>query len=303
MFGATPIAAAPFASGSLVPYVVPAAMPSENVLILNPADSDAGTLTADSEVTTLGAANLLDMDPAKKWRSNGVTTAALTLVLAAPIAADTLALVAHNLSGVGTLRVRGADSEANLTAAPAVDTGWVSAWPVTGKPTTPGWPHFTSLVRWTAAGLFQYWRIDIADASLALTYLEAGRLVLGEAWQPSFNFDIGGTPLGFDSMDVQSKTPYGRTFTDRRTTSPARLFEIAFYALTVREAFDGAAEIQRLRGLWGDVICCLDPAASTDFHRFTMQGVFTAAAAYTLPPVFDAGGAMFGAGVKLRELI
>ena len=51
-----------------------------------------------------------------------------------------------------------------------------------------------------------------------------------------------------------------------------------------------------LRGGWGDVVCCLDPSESTDFHRFIMQGVFTdQQPRYTLPPAWDSDGNMFGA--------
>jgi hypothetical protein len=273
----------------------------ERVLVLTPRCSDAGTIAASSEVSGLPAANLQNMQPAKKWRSNGATAATLSLTLSSPLAANALALVAHNLSSMGVIRVRGATVLANITAAPDVDSGWQSAWPAGGKPTVPLWANFTSLVRWTAGAECLYWQIDIADPG-ALSYLEAGRLALGVAWQPSLNFDIGGTPLGFDPVDVQSKTNYGRTFTDSRGVAP-RLFELAFYALDRREAFDGLYEIQRLRGMSGDLIVCLDPGEVTDFHRFTMQGVFADRAAYALPPAFNANGNMFGAGIRLRELL
>lgn len=295
--GSLPRASVPASTGSAAADTVSA------FLLLTPRESDAATIAASSEVAGLTAANLQTRDPAEKWRTDGATEASLAIALAAPVAADSVALVAHNLSDTGVIRVRGAVLEADVTSDPDVDTGWQSAWPTTGKPTVPDWPNFISLARWTAPGSFQYWQVDIADPSAALTYLEAGRLMLGQAWQPSINFDLGGTPLGFDPTDVQAKTPYGRTFTDRRTASPARLFEIALYALTKREAFDGIYEIQRLAGLAGDVVCALDPGASTDFHRFVMQGVFLQGGAYTLPPAFDADGNMFGAGARLRELI
>ena len=45
-----------------------------------------------------------------------------------------------------------------------------------------------------------------------------------------------------------------------------------------------------LRGLWGDVICLLDTAATTDFHRHSMQGVFTAPQEHRIVPQFTANG-------------
>lgn len=275
---------------------------SQPFVLLSPGDSDAASLTASTQASGLPATNLQTIDPARKWQSTG-TSEYLLATFDTAIAATALALVGHNLSASATIRVRGAVLQANLTSAPTVDTTAVSAWPTSGKPSAPKWPHFTSLVRWAAATPCRYWRIDIADPAPATNYLEVGRLALGVAWQPSINFDIGGTPLGFDPADVQAKTPYGRLFTDRRNDSAPRLFELAVYALTKREAFDGIYEIQRLRGLWGDVVCCLDPSETTDFHRLTMQGAFTVGGAYTLPPAFDEGGNMFGAGIKLREFI
>lgn len=285
----------------VAPYAPPIAT-SENVLVLTPRESDAATLSASSEASGLPATNLQNMQPAKKWRSNGTTSATLSLTLAAPLAANALALVAHNLSSMGLVRVRGATVLANITAAPDVDSLWQSAFPAGIKPTVPSWPCFTSLVRWTAGAECLYWQVDILDPSGTLTYLEAGRLALGIAWQPSLNFDLGGNPLGFDPVDVQTVTPYGRTFTDGRGVAP-RLFELTFFALDRREAFDGLYELQRLRGMSGDLIVCLDPAEVTDFHRYTVQGVFADKAAYTLPTAFNTNGNMFGAGIRLRELL
>lgn len=276
---------------------------ARNVILLSPTDSDAATMTASSEVSGLPVANLQDMQPAKKWRSTGVATEYILVTFASAVAANAVALVGHNLSASGTIRIRGAVVQANLTSSPTVDTTAVSAWPGTGKPSIASWPHFTALYRWTNATACRYWRIDIADAAPATTYFEAGRLVLGAYWQPTINFDLGGTPLGLDPEDVQIKTPYGRTFTDRRHASAPRLFELSIYALTKSEALDGCAEIQRLRGNWGDVICCLDPDETSQLHRYTMQGVFTGYPGYTLPPAYDSSGNMFGCGIKLRELI
>jgi hypothetical protein len=54
--------------------------------------------------------------------------------------------------------------------------------------------------------------------------------------------------------------------------------------------------------MWGDVVCSLDPGELTDAHRYIMQGVFSDRPAYRLPPQWD-GANMFGAGIKLHELI
>lgn len=294
-YGALPIGAVPA-------YVSPAAAASQNVLLLSPRDSDLATMVANTQVGTLPVANLQTAQPQKKWRST-TTTEFITVTFAGPIAANMMALVAHNLSAIAVVRVRGAIVQANLTGAPDLDTGWQSPWPVTGKPIMAAWPNYLSALRWTNTAALQYWRVDIADPAAGQTYIEAGRLVLGVAWQPSTNFDLSGTPLAFDARDVQFTTPYGFTFLDQRAASAPRKFAVVISATNRREVMDGISEIQRLRGLWGDVICCLDPAETTDFHRFSLQGVFTAAPAFGIQPFYDVNGGMWGATLPLLELL
>lgn len=274
----------------------------KNVLLLSPAASDAAVLSVSSQLQSLPAANLQSYRPDKKWRAYG-TTEWVALDLGTPVACNTLALVAHNLSAGGTLRVRGAASQAAVTAAPVVDTAARSAWPATGKATAPRWPHWLSLLTWANETPLRYWRVDIVDPGNSDGWLEAGRLMLGPKWQPSLNFDLGGTPLALDQMDVQAKTSWGRLFTDRRATSAARIFAVEISALDKREVMGGLFEIQRERGLWGDVVCCLDPEEGTDFHVFSMQGVFVQRAEYPIVPYFTPNGAMFTAKIQLNELI
>ena len=281
----------------------PAAGASERVLLLSPRDSDLATLVASAQAATLPVGNLQTIQPQKKWRATGVTSASITIALASPIACNALALAGHNLSPAATLRLRGAATAAAVTASPLVDTSYVSPWPLGIKPASVSWPNWLALVQWTSAGALQYWQLDISDPGPGQTYLEAGRLVIGAKWQPTTNFDLGGYPLGFDPQDVQTKTPSGYIFTDRRAASAGRQIALQITGANQREVQDGIAEIQRLRGMWGDVIVCLDPAATTDFHRQSMQGVFTAKPRFPIVPQFDADGIQYGATLSLDELL
>ena len=296
VYGALPL-------GAVDAYVAPVQGVSKPLLLLSPTDSDAATMAAGTQVATLPVGNLQTIQPQKKWRSTA-TLDYVSVTFASPIAANALALVGHNLSGVAVIRVRGAILQANLTAAPDIDTGWQSAWPATGKPTIANWPNWLALLTWANTTATQYWRVDIADPGNTDGYLEAGRLVLGTSWQPTYNFDVQGSPIGFDSVDAQSKSALGFLFTSKAVNSPARLFNVAISGTNRREVFDGISEIQRLRSLWGDVICCLDPAETTDFHRFSMQGAFIQKPDYPIVPWFDSTGAqMFGAKIGLNELL
>ncbi len=300
MYGYYPIGSVPF--GATPAYVAPATPTMARIAVLSPRDSDLATMAAGSEVATLPAVNLQNQQPKKVWRSASATDY-ITVTFGAPVAANMLALNGHNLSAGGVFRVRGAGTLANTAAAPLVDTGWQSVWPATGKPGDAYWPRYLSALLWSNDALFQYWRVDIADPAVSQAYVEAGRLALGRYWQPTTNFDLGGTPLGFDQVDVQTRTDYGEIFTDRRQRSAARRFGLQISAADRREVLDGIAEIQRLRGLWGDVICLLDPAATTDFHRHSMQGVFGATQEHRIVPQFTANGEMWTVDLQLREII
>jgi hypothetical protein len=295
LYGTLPIGAVPA-------YVAPAAASMARIAVLSPIDSDAATIAAGSEVSSLPAANLQSQQPKKVWRSSS-TADYVTLSCAAPVAANMLAVSGHNFSAAGLFRVRGANSPADTTAAPSVDTGWQSVWPVTGKPADAYWPRYLSALLWSNDALYQCWRIDFADPSVTLTYLEAGRLALGRYWQPTINFDLGGTPLGRDQRDVQTVTDYGELFTDRRQRSAARRMSLQISGADKREVLDGIQEIQRLAGMAGDVFVLLDPNATTDFHRHSMQGVFTAQQDHQIVPQFTDAGEMWTVNFPLREVI
>ena len=143
-YGALPIGAAPYAAPATA---APAAM-----LLLSPKESDAATIAAGSQVTSLPAANLQTMQPKKVWRSASASDY-LNITFPTPIAANMLALVGHNLSSMGVYRVRLAASLALTVSAPLVDTGYQSVWPATGKPVAEYWPRRNSdLDAWLAFG-------------------------------------------------------------------------------------------------------------------------------------------------------
>lgn len=289
MYGYYPIGSAPY--GAAPPFVAPAAAGFERMVVLSPLYSDAATLSASSEITSLPVANLQSLQPKKVFRAGG-SYVAVTVAFAEPVAANMLALVRHNLGPGGVIR---------CSAAGVFDTGWQLAWPVTGKPSDRRWPSWLSALRWSNDVEVSQCLVEFADPAGA--YIEAGRLMVGRAWQPSDNFDLSGTPLGFDQADVQTRTDYGGLFTDRRTLSAPRRFSLQISALDRREVLDGIGEIMRLQGGWGDVVVLLDPAATTDFHRHSLQGVFTAPQQHDLTQLFTNSGECWSVSFPLREVI
>ncbi len=274
----------------------------KTITILSPTLSDAATFAASSQVSTLPVSNLQTMDPKKKWRTTSLTPYVTIDAGAAGIAATGFALIGHNLTSAATIRVRG-KATSDVTVSPTVDTTALSAWPATGKPTDLYWPQYFSWLSWSNVTALRYWRFDIADSGNTAGYLQAGRAMLGAYWRPTLNFDLDGSPLGFAQKDIQVLTDYGQTFTDRRTRSAPRVMQLKSTPADRREVLDGIADIQRLRGMWGDVACLLDADETTDFHRYSLQCVFSSPQAHNLVPYFTSNGAMWTVNYNLREVI
>lgn len=273
--------------GAVAPYTAPVAGPFERCLFLSPSASDAAAISASSSAGSLGPANLQNPEPTKKWRSIGAIES-LTLTMP-PGAYSDLAIIGHNLSDAGVVRVRSG----------SLDTGWQSVWPVTGKPVVENWPSYLSLLRWTNADLLSDWIVDLADPASPDGYMEAGRLMLGVAWQPTYNLDLDPS-IGFVPIDVQEPNPYGQTFTDPRPWAQ-RQFDIAFSSANQDDVHDFAMELARLRGQSGDFVFCIDPAATTRFHQWSMQALFTGRAAYKAQPLWDGTNQTWGFSASLIE--
>jgi hypothetical protein len=272
-----------------------------NMNVLSPLLSDAAVLGASSQVATLPIGNLQNYQPKKKWRSAG-TTEWVTIDMGAAVACNALAVVGHNFTSAATFRLRGAASAAAVTASPVYDSGNVNVWPAGVMPTVTNWPQFTAWLASANVTALRYWRIDFIDPANPAGFLQAGRLVLGVNWRPSINFDVSGTPVAFDQNDVQTITDYGEIFTSKRAKSAARKFNVTISALDKLEVMNGIGDIQRQVGMWGDVIALLDESETTNFHWFTMQGVFTAPQAHQIVQQFTANGAMWQVNFPLREI-
>lgn len=274
----------------------------QNMLLLSPRNIDRATLTATGEVPTLPVTNLQTIQPARKFRvmDNEVS---IYVAFATAISANALALVAHNFSDSGSIRLRAATLQADLDSDPELETDWASPWPNGLKPIAPDWANWLSLIQFENNSAYRYWRVDLFDDGPSQTYLEAGRLVLDRAWQPSTNFDFGGTPMAHDPRDAVAETDYGYTFTDRRTLSPPRIFKLQITSANQTEVLAGLQEIQRLAGLAGDLVCCLDPGDADNFHLLSMQGRFTKGGAFGAPALWDEDGPLWGAAIEMREFL
>jgi hypothetical protein len=298
MFAALPIGSAPYGSAPLASAI--AASSWARIAVLSPRDFDAATLAASSQVDSLPIANVQTRPATKVWRSVG-TEEYINVTHLSGVASNMLAL-RHRMSASGIARVWLADTVANTIAAPVLDTGWQSVWPATGKPSLPDWPSWNSAITWANDSLYPCARIGLADPGSDEGFIQVSRMALGRYWQPANDLDFGGVPLGYVPRDVQTETDYSEIFTDRRNISAPRRFQLAIAAGDRDEILSGIDEIQRQRGLWGDVFVFQNLNAGVDFQKLSMQGVFTAPSDHQIVPLFNDNGAMWTAPLAFREV-
>lgn len=270
-------------------------------LFLSSRHVDAATVVASTELSTLPATNLQSLRPDKVWRAGGCAAEYITVDFGSSVAATALMLVGHNLSSAATLRWRMAASAAGVTAAPSVDTTALSAWPSSGKHSDPDWPFEASLLTWSNSTGYRYGRLDIADSGNTDGYVEAGRLLVGPAYIPAVNVD-NNPALGLASPAYVNRTAYGRTYADDRGP-PSRAMQLQMSSIDEAEMTDSLFELQRYCGVGRDFGFCLDPAATTRFHKFTMQALFGQLGPFQAQPLWNASNQVWSATLQLNEVI
>jgi hypothetical protein len=259
-----------------------------HALFLTPRWIDAATVAASSEEGLLTAAHVQTSRPDQVWRATGATAEYLTWDFGEEVVVEALALVAHNFSDDAMLRLRLAHSAVDVTAAPGYDSGEVSAWPLSGKPTETDWQSFISLIIAENGTAYRYGRIDILDPANTDGYVQVGRLFVGPAFVPEINVDLNPS-LNLISPDEVGRTSFGHTYGDNRGPA-ARVMQLPMSAIDEDEMGDELFELQRYCGLAKDFLFCLDPAATTRFHRYSMQARFSALSVFTAQPAFNASG-------------
>ncbi len=280
-----PISEEPIASAP--PYDAPAGTPHENILFLSSREFDRATIAASSAAPGLPASFLQDLDPDKRWRTTSKVGQYLNITLFRPVACNALAIAGHNFTDLGVVRIRGALTLDGL-ATPAVDTGWLSVWPATGKPDDEDWPSWSSLVRWEN------------DERVALL---ADRIRRSRSRD---HVDRDGAHLAGPQFPADSQCRLrrrhrlrqpGRTGANavrqdlhRPARRASRRVTLPFSAANKNDILRSFYELQRYCGLARDFFVSIDPAETTDFHRLSMQALFASTTQFEAQPVFDNSG-------------
>ena len=141
---------------------------------------DAATApTALTEDLLYPIENVQNQRLSKRWRSTAATSQTVIVDLGSAQAVDTVAILGHSLT---------------TSAVVSIDAHTSDSWGAPAYTTTLTALTGPILKYLASAETYQYWRFNISDASAASTYVEAGRLWLGERLtiDPSslYNFSV-----------------------------------------------------------------------------------------------------------------
>lgn len=222
--------------------------------------TDAGTVTAGSQIATLPAAYTQNPHLCTQWHTAaGTKTSYLLWDLGSSQTCSVLFVGGTNLTSAATFRVRSSDITADCTANTEVDTGTVSNHVVTG---------YGTIYRTFAATASRYWRLDLSDTTVP-SNLQVGRVFLGPAWTPDHGMSYG---WGIQSLDRSRRTLSlgGQSHLDVHTQT--RVLQFSLDWNSEAQMMGNAFALARAQGVVKDVLMIPDPAA-TYLHQQSVWGL------------------------------
>lgn len=265
-------------------------------------DRAAATITASSEVTNLGSANLRKPSLRARWRTEpGETTPSLTVDLGSAREVGVLALVqppdAGGWDADGEARGWMASTDTvrhrlDLTTpggSGVLDTsGFAGGW-------VPGYGVHTYVTQ--TALTARHWRCNISAPSLASVpgYIDIGRAWIGSAFRPARNFAYGASTVRLDSSRVQINPRSGLEAVDVGTMQRVVRFSLA--ALTADEAEAVLPDLLRAAGTRNQVLF-IPQAGGAYQGRQAIIGRLTQVPAFT-----RTNFALRAADFELRETV
>lgn len=181
-----------------------------------------------------------------------------------------VSLVNHNISLLGTYRVRGGVD----AAVSDYDSGILQVWPPVYGEDELEWEednwwlgtytdeeisgYTTNICHiLPATNFYRYWRIEIFDSLNAAGYIQLGRVFLGSAWEPERDAEVG-LMSGWETNTQVQQALSGTKYFQRRT--PYRVTKFSLNVMGVDEAMGKAFEIDRRLGIDGEVLWIQDTA-------------------------------------------
>lgn len=256
----------------------------DNFSILNPKTFDAnGVITASSSATGTPTSNLQDDQPRNIWKSTSITSQYLVVDLGSVSTIQQIFLGYHNLTSSGTIRVRSADTEAGLTSAPDSDNTYEAYTQLQGAVADlgdhfdRGFNHF--FINLSSALTNQWVRLDFTDAGNPDGYFKAGRLIIGDPFQPAGGDGVNPIQQGSVRFGVRDRSPRQQTLDGSLYVTPKTKINYCSFRvqkLSESEMLDGYDEISRDMAGSGAVLVALEPNVVQRRHKKLFYGLLDA---------------------------
>ena len=187
------------------------------------------------------------------------------------------ALVVHNISVSGTVRITASDTNTFTTL--YYDSGDVAVWPSGQIPLNLlEWEddnYWLGTLSQQARAGYQspyihilptsknmlYWRVEVKDTVNSDGYIQIGRLFLAAGWTPSINYSYG-AGLGYEDPTISETSLGGAEFFDVRPRF--RSFSFGLNYITSTEAYSSVMDLQRMCGNSGEVLVVPDQSDTTN---------------------------------------
>lgn len=211
----------------------------------NASDKSDAVVTASTTAGSLVANNMLTDIKSVVWRSTG-TSATITIAWTNAYLVGLIALAYTNFTSSATMRVR-LYSDAGITL--LYDSGTNNCcqyapfglWNWGMMPlgvNAYSFGAYAHAVQWAPINAVKEIKIDIVDSTNPFGYLEVGRLITSNYWEPTVNMQYG-AQTSLTDASTQVRTDAGDLMTDIGSRSKTIQFNLQNMSATDRTAFLG----------------------------------------------------------------
>ena len=273
-----------------------------NLYLISPeyVEQTGVAISGSSTAAGMPWSNLLTPFPHERARSTNLTTVYFELDFGAARAWDSIWLGYSNARSATNWRIRAADTQGNLTAAPNHDSGTIAIWPASSPSTlATDWPRgafgFYNIL---GATVTRRWlRVDITDGSHPDGYFQFGCLIPGLIFTPTYGWAYGGEePTEVEPPD-RARSISGVAFP---TPAPTPAKESVLLKSLSQAEYRSIRRLYRLRGSHKHVLVVKDPTDTGYLHENTIHGLFTSMAPFTQRYVKPAYG--YGCELSLESM-
>lgn len=184
------------------------------------------------------------------------------------------------VSDAATWRIRAADAEEDLLAAPAYDSGDIPFRQSGARDDMPVLVGFHWAADGASARTHRWWRIDIDDSTNEAGFLDFARLFICSAEPFTYNASYG-AGIGYEDATRVSADVTGGLHAVRRL--PRAYLDFALDFGNEAEMLGRALDLDRQLGLSGDLLALLDHEAESFAAQRTVYGALTALTPVVLP--------------------